>query len=112
MTRARLTARADQLAAELTEFTSGSPSISCEQPLSDPRHRLRGIPDVTIHGSRSAIVDFKTGRDAKVPLTDRIRLQLLIYAHFTDLRTVGCLTSSRPSASFTGRSEYPRTASQ
>jgi hypothetical protein len=81
MTRARLTARADQLAAELTELTSDGASITCEGPLSDPQRRLRGIPDIAVHGPRSAVIDFKTGRDATVPLTERIRLQLLIYAH-------------------------------
>lgn len=81
MTRARLAARADQLSAELTEFTSGGASIACEQPLSDPRRRLRGIPDVAVHGLRSAVIDFKTGRDATVPLSEKVRLQLLIYAH-------------------------------
>ena len=72
MTRARLAARAGQLAAELTELTSGGASIACEQPLSDPRRRLRGIPDVVVHGRRSAVIDFKTGRDATVPLTERV----------------------------------------
>jgi hypothetical protein len=81
MTRARLAARAGQLAAELTELTSGGASIACEQPLSDPQRHLRGIPDVAVHGRRSAVIDFKTGRDATVPLTERVRLQLLIYAH-------------------------------
>ncbi len=81
MTRARLAARADQLSAALAEFTSGDASIACEQPLSDPRRRLRGILDVAVHGRRSAVIDFKTGRDATVPLTERVRLQLLIYAH-------------------------------
>ena len=81
MTRARLAARAGQLAAELTELTPGGASIACEQPLSDPERRLRGIPDVAVHGRRSAVIDFKTGRDATVPLPERVRLQLLIYAH-------------------------------
>ena len=81
MTRARLTVRAGQLAAELTQLTAGGASITCEESLSDPQRRLRGIPDITVHGPRSAVIDFKTGRDATVPLTERIRLQLLIYAH-------------------------------
>jgi hypothetical protein len=81
MTRARLTARADELAAELTELTSGGASITCEEPLSDPQRRLRGIPDIAVHGPRSAVIDFKTGRDATASLTERIRFQLLIYAH-------------------------------
>jgi PD-(D/E)XK nuclease superfamily len=81
MTRARLTARADQLAAQLIELTSGGASITCEEPLTDPQRRLRGIPDIAVHGARTAVIDFKTGRDATVPLTERIRLQLLIYAH-------------------------------
>lgn len=81
MTRARLAARADQIAAELEVYTSGGSLVACEESLRDADLRLRGIPDVVIHGSRSAVIDFKTGRDATVPLTDRIRFQLLIYAH-------------------------------
>jgi hypothetical protein len=81
LTRARLSARADQLSSELAEFTADSASITCEEALSDPQSRLRGIPDVMILGSRSALIDFKTGRDATAPITKPIRLQLLIYAH-------------------------------
>ena len=81
LTRARLAARADQLSSELAELTAHGASIACEEVLTDPQRRLRGIPDITILGSRSAVIDFKTGRDATISLTDRIRLQLLIYAH-------------------------------
>jgi hypothetical protein len=81
LTQARLAARADQLSSELAEFTAHDASIACEEALSDPQNHLRGIPDITILGSRSAVIDFKTGQDATASLTERIRLQLLIYAH-------------------------------
>lgn len=81
LTRARLAARADQLFSELAEFTTHGASIACEVALSDPERHLRGIPDITIHGLRSAVIDFKTGRDATASLTERIRVQLLMYAH-------------------------------
>jgi PD-(D/E)XK nuclease superfamily len=81
LTQARLAARADQLSSELAQFTAYDASIACEEALSDPQNHLRGIPDITILGSRSAVIDFKTGQDATASLTERIRLQLLIYAH-------------------------------
>jgi hypothetical protein len=77
-TRARLLARASQLAERLRQ---GSRVIS-EEELRDPRRALLGTPDIVVIGQDGAIViDLKTptARDESIP--PRIGFQLTIYAH-------------------------------
>ncbi|MCV7155019.1 PD-(D/E)XK nuclease family protein [Mycobacterium pyrenivorans] len=77
-TRARLLARASQLAERLHQ---GSRVIS-EEELRDPRRALLGTPDIVVIGQDGAIViDLKTptARDASIP--PWIDFQLTIYAH-------------------------------
>lgn len=77
-TRARLLARAPQLAERLRQ---GSRVIS-EQELRDPRRALLGTPDIVVIGQDGAIIiDLKTptARDEAIP--PWIDFQLTIYAH-------------------------------
>jgi hypothetical protein len=79
LTRARLAVRARQL-AELLNCSSDA-TIMCEAELRDPAQLLHGIPDITVLGDQSSVIDLKTGRDAAGTLTSSIRLQLYVYAH-------------------------------
>jgi hypothetical protein len=79
LTRARLAARASQLAELLGR--SSEATIMCETELRDPSQLLHGILDIAVLGEPSSIIDLKTGRDAAGTLTSSIQLQLQVYAH-------------------------------
>lgn len=85
LTRARLRARAAQIAGLLATADSRS-DIACEIELRDPERRLRGIVDLALLGQHSAVVDLKTGRDAAGTLSPAIHFQLLVYAHLFRVR--------------------------
>ncbi|KQY41877.1 hypothetical protein ASD18_19780 [Cellulomonas sp. Root137] len=80
MTRARLVARGTQLAALLASAGSGA-DITCEEPLADASRLLWGIPDIVVRGSRTMVLDLKTGADAATDVSESVRLQLLLYSH-------------------------------
>lgn len=84
LTRARLAARARQLAEVLAR--SRNATIMCETELRDPAQLLHGILDITVLGEPNSVIDLKTGRDAAGTLTRSIQVQLQVYAHL--FRTV------------------------
>lgn len=79
LTRARLGARAGQLAAQLSR--PGRATILTEREIRDPELQVWGILDIAVLGTPSAVIDLKTGRDAAGTLSDEIHLQLTVYAH-------------------------------
>ena len=77
-TRARLLARAVQLAALLRR---GGRVVS-EKELRDSRHKLRGTPDIVVLGQGGAsVIDLKTPTTNCNSLPPWINFQLSIYAH-------------------------------
>lgn len=81
LTRARLAQAAHGLRSALGGGARDDSTISCETELRDEERRLHGIPDLQVSGAASVVIDLKTGRESGELLPERIRFQLLIYAH-------------------------------
>lgn len=82
VTRARLLARSDQLAALLL---SGD-SVHSERELRDPGRAMRGTPDIVIIQNRDAVVvDLKTPTSKDELIPPWIEFQLTIYAHLVEV---------------------------
>ncbi|WP_099041843.1 RecB family exonuclease [Mycobacterium neglectum] len=80
-TRARLLARASQLAERLL----WGDDVHAERELLDPIRRLRGTPDIVLMKPREAVViDLKTPTSKDDSLQPWIIFQLTIYAHLVE----------------------------
>ncbi|UJP40261.1 CRISPR-associated protein Cas4 [Cellulomonas palmilytica] len=84
LTRGRLGAREQQLRSLLLS-AGPNPLVSCETPVRDDMRRLWGIPDLVARGTATLVIDLKTGTRATAPLPDRVRDQLLMYAHLVSV---------------------------
>lgn len=82
ITRARLLARADELAELLR--SQGDARAQCEIELRDPDLGIRGKPDVVLIGKATGLIDLKSqvlkGRD----LPPWVTFQLAVYAHLVE----------------------------
>jgi hypothetical protein len=79
MSKARLLARASELATLLTS-QPGTPVVS-EQMIEDQSRGLRGTPDIVVAGDPTILIDLKTETLAADQVPPWIRFQLTIYSH-------------------------------
>jgi hypothetical protein len=79
LTRARLLARAAEL-AELLRSQAGARPV-CETELRDPDLRIRGTPDVVLVGETTGLIDLKSQTLKGDELRPWVIFQLAVYAH-------------------------------